>query len=781
MLWKLFRAKSALNFSLLFAAVAVCVFLMVYLFFYRKSEHQIFITTDGFYPAELSVEIGDKVAFINNSTEQHWPASVPYPTYDFLPSFDLGRALESGERWTLVFSQAGEWRFHDYLFPQNRGVIKVFDGNISEATPDMPDEMSAIVVEKNPAVQAKLVRALAEKYGPKEALAYMNKSGLPYTGETHLLVHEIGDVAYLRYGDDALKFCDESFLSACYHGAVLHAISNKGLGGVKDMLTACRADVPQVFAQCVHATGHGLVAYSDYNLPNALQLCDELTEGDANIPAFNCYDGAFMENIWGVHDGQPSPNRMVKDDDPFFPCNAFPDKYQEGCWANQATLMYQLFGHDLKKVAEHCDMVKNEKYQATCYDNFARQIHPISQGQLKAAIQLCKNATGDWQNRCVFLVGTSAFGVGDRTNLLYETCAYFSEIGAPITEECYAKLLSLIGSFGGTLEERTRYCGFMREPERRKQCLEKFSISPVSESSASAAENFSSPKAFSALVSEIGVQKAYLRLKTEFKDNQPSGHDFAHIIGQRAYEIMGKNGFDTCDTDFAFGCYHGYMEMLFYIKGSGGINEAENGCVSLGVSGRVASCVHGIGHGIMGYEGEINKSLVLCGSISSNRQTYCFDGVFMEYFTGVMDPARSAELINSASPWEFCRQFKNEEEVCVRNLVLLMLQKKSNDNTVATGCVSLPTSRLTEECVLSFGLHTAQISGGAPSTSFERCKNFFDGGWLNICVTAAARELLFEGFSKTRAYELCGYLAKEHRQPCSKELDTMMASYDLSV
>ena len=60
-------------------------------------------------------------------------------------------------------------------------------------------------------------RALAERVGPDEALEIVKDSGLPYTGEGHLAVHQIGFAAYKKYGVDAILHCKDYFLSACYH------------------------------------------------------------------------------------------------------------------------------------------------------------------------------------------------------------------------------------------------------------------------------------------------------------------------------------------------------------------------------------------------------------------------------------------------------------------------------------------------------------------------------------------------------------------------------------
>ena len=48
------------------------------------------------------------------------------------------------------------------------------------------------------------------------------------------------------------------------------------------------------------------------------------------------------------------PKRWLKSEDPHYPCTdpRIAERYQVGCWSNQASVMYQHFGGDLRKTAE---------------------------------------------------------------------------------------------------------------------------------------------------------------------------------------------------------------------------------------------------------------------------------------------------------------------------------------------------------------------------------------------------------------------------------------------
>jgi len=148
----------------------------------------------------------------------------------------------------------------------------------------------------------KAARRLVERVDVEEALEILEHSPLPHTGEGHLAVHQIGFYAYKKYGADAILKCKDYFLYACYHGAIIEAASNEGFEEIKKMTDVCKA-FPVRHFQCVHAAGHSILAMWDYDLPKALETCDDLYEKDTDFPEAlsSCHNGSFMENLFGVH------------------------------------------------------------------------------------------------------------------------------------------------------------------------------------------------------------------------------------------------------------------------------------------------------------------------------------------------------------------------------------------------------------------------------------------------------------------------------------------------
>ena len=92
-------------------------------------------TNGGYQPAMVTIKQGQAVRWINDSTDETWPASAVPPTHGIYPeknasdclgsSFDSCRGLTSGETWDFTFNAKGTWRFHDHLHPSKTGSVIV--------------------------------------------------------------------------------------------------------------------------------------------------------------------------------------------------------------------------------------------------------------------------------------------------------------------------------------------------------------------------------------------------------------------------------------------------------------------------------------------------------------------------------------------------------------------------------------------------------------------------------------------------------------------------------
>lgn len=345
---------------------------------------------------------------------------------------------------------------------------KVFSTKVT-STQDIP-EMKEILQNEDQARRLTATRKLVERVGVEDALEIMEHSPLPHTGEGHLAVHQIGFYAYQKYGLDSILKCKDYFLYACYHGAIIEAASDAGFEQITKMTDKCKAS-PVRYFQCVHAAGHAIMAMWNYALPDTLKTCDDLYEKETQFPEAlsSCHNGAFMENLFGVHDwgeGKELVRDWLKDDDPYFPCNYFEEKYQKGCWLNQAARIYQMENGDLVKTTKVCEEAGNDQYIAWCMDNLARQIHPLTNGDPAKSFELCQKEGPNWYNNCLVVNAGSFYSVGGRDEAIF-IC---KNVPSELKPECFQRIIGQIISDPILKNQKLELCQRIEQPFG-SQCL----------------------------------------------------------------------------------------------------------------------------------------------------------------------------------------------------------------------------------------------------------------------------------------------------------------------
>ena len=332
------------------------------------------------------------------------------------------------------------------------------------------DEILEIKKTGDLSQRTKWYRQLIERVGPEAAQDELLRSGLPFDGETHLLNHEVGNYLYETEGAAGLIKCRDYFLASCYHGHVLNAIAVEGVQGVDAVMDACDEKGRHVSVQCAHAIGHGFLSWADYaNLPDALKLCDETRERIPSFPHYNCLDGVFMENIWGVHEGLPSPDRWVNESDFVYPCNdgRIKPEYVNACWSNQPSLIYRYVDGDFGEVGMVCYGLEDEVHRETCFDAIARQIHPTIRGDVDSAFFYCEQMPSQkWIDECLMSIAVSDFSVGGRS-AAFEIC---NRIRADSGERCQVRIVQVMGYYGIRREERNELCDLFANDAWKQSC-----------------------------------------------------------------------------------------------------------------------------------------------------------------------------------------------------------------------------------------------------------------------------------------------------------------------
>ncbi len=229
--------------------------------------------------------------------------------------------------------------------------------------------------------------------------SYMKKFGIEATmvqlvslggqfGDCHNSAHEAGRIAYHLFDAQAFDACTADCHSGCYHGASEKYFEAHGMRDLaRDLSLICPGTLNPFFShQCIHGIGHGLTAWSDYDIFEALRNCDKLPYREAS-----CHSGVFMENIVGGLAAGFGHYTKYLSDDPHFPCNAVPEQYVDACYFYQTSRMAQLFSGDFRKVAAACSEAP-ERARRPCFESMGRDISARTRGNPSLSIVECAHA-----------------------------------------------------------------------------------------------------------------------------------------------------------------------------------------------------------------------------------------------------------------------------------------------------------------------------------------------------------------------------------------------------
>ena len=278
-------------------------------------------------------------------------------------------------------------------------------------------------------------------------------------------------------------------------------------------------------------------------------------------------------------------------------------------------------------------------------------------------------------------------------------------------------------------------------------------------------------RAITDIAQKEGVSAAYQYLKAGWDKKPLQAHDLAHLIGHLAYEQLHVGGIALCDTDFAFGCYHGFFEAMLKDQGESGIEVARHACIALSGEVSIQACLHGMGHGIMASKDSIPDSLARCSSFPSDERFSCFDGVFMEYNMGIMNEQQATVTPTLSDPWNFCETILSEAQpACIRNQTTYLLATHVIPQTSTIHACAALSGDEKKMCVNSIGA----FAGDRRNESADDIKNFCgtltDNGDYSYCVYSAISEMSFQSHDDHLAVmkELCSELGEQWKVRCDK-------------
>ena len=351
---------------------------------------------DGFSPLRLEVEVGQQVVFTNESDTFFWPASNIHPTHQIYPEFDSGAPIESGDSWAFTFGRPGFWRYHNHLGPERSGLVVVSGEPTEPPVPlvlttegldfDEPADLSLAQYMELYESDNAMTRFLRD-YGPSNTVKALLEGSKRTNADCHQRAHDAGRMAYELFGAAAFYLSSHECQAGTYHGATEALFHDRGTINLReDVSVLCSyASVSFYYLQCLHGVGHGLMAWTSYELQDALSLCEEL---DSPTDHRACYSGVFMENVIGGLSGLMGHVTEYLSDDPHFPCNALDETYVQMCYFYQSTRMMILYENNIGKVAETCAAAPENAHHY-CFRSLGRDVGGFTVGDPARAIELC--------------------------------------------------------------------------------------------------------------------------------------------------------------------------------------------------------------------------------------------------------------------------------------------------------------------------------------------------------------------------------------------------------
>ena len=377
---------------------------------------------DGFLPKRLDIEPSDQVSFVNASDRPFWPASNIHPTHAILPPFDANRPIPQGESWDFTFHSRGYWRFHDHLAPQQGGLVVVLGENdgggfLDDTHSVVQDSIPLVVVIPDIAFEVpteisaqdltflfrddEFLNRFIGRFGPAHTVRLLKEGEGVLDVDCHQRAHNVGQAAYHMFGAAAFALAGHECQAGAFHGATEALFASRGTANLEeDVAKVCAvAENPFFRHQCIHGVGHGLMAWTTYELNDALQLCDRMpTEVDQG----SCYSGTFMENVVGGLSGvMGHVTQYLRKDDPHFPCDIVQERYLAPCYFYQTSHMLTVFNRDFSKVAQACTEAPQAAHWQ-CFQSYGRDVGGATRGEPATAIRLCDYApAGIYRVACI--------------------------------------------------------------------------------------------------------------------------------------------------------------------------------------------------------------------------------------------------------------------------------------------------------------------------------------------------------------------------------------------
>lgn len=425
-----------------------------------------------FVPERLDIVTGDEVIFVNDGRVPVWPASNIHPTHEILSSFDPLEPIAPGESWSYTFADNGYWRYHNHIDPAETGLV-VSTGAAGDALDPLELELpaaqfAAVAAGADGNTLFDDVTALAdfvETHGPAATVNVLKQVELDEGRYCHDAAHEVGRIAYEAFGPASFVISGHECQAGALHGSIEALFADRGTSRLgEDVAAVCAtAANPFLTHQCYHGVGHGLMAWTSYEIHEALELCGVI--GD-DLNRASCSSGVFMENIVGGLSGlMGHTTEYLRPDDPHHPCDTVAAAYVKDCYYYQTTHMLRVFDSDFAAVAATCAGLPGNA-RTSCFSSYGRDVGNWTRGDPERAVGLCGHApAGSDYAACIAGTAQDRFW---ETSGAGEAVVVCSLAEAPdAAEACWWTIIERAGDVFVDVDGRRSFCERLPDGWRR--------------------------------------------------------------------------------------------------------------------------------------------------------------------------------------------------------------------------------------------------------------------------------------------------------------------------
>lgn len=330
---------------------------------------------------------------------------------------------------------------------------------------------------------------LTQRKGALYAYQVLKRAPIAPGIDIHLLGHIVSDEIYKEYGIQGIQFCDHDFRNACSHAIVVGALLEEGEEALSGIREAC-AKAPGgrgAYTMCFHGLGHGVLAYTGYDLPKALELCKKTgTEQYRNREYIECVGGTIMEITGGgFHNPklwEEQSMLYMESDDPFSLCanSSMPEIVKPQCFFYLTPHLLkvaragfaQQTSESFRKAFGFCARIPKDDSvnRDSCFGGFGkefvvlaqnrdiRRIDEASDNQLSKSYEWCLLAgEKDGTISCIRHAANSLYWGGEnRRDAMLRFCNLI--LDSYYRQSCFTHAIGAVSAYVKDVEYRESFC-----------------------------------------------------------------------------------------------------------------------------------------------------------------------------------------------------------------------------------------------------------------------------------------------------------------------------------